>query len=496
MHRVVRFFTIGLMVLAPTFASAGLFDDLNKMKNELDSVAKKLQGGTLNIESTTQQPASPQVNPSNDVQVQSSQSAGTTASNVKSIASGNKTLNFICKPLSTKSVYAKLGKPNIQVLVKDFGKSEAEIALMLSKSVRPSAPYLISLEQYVMAFDSDEAKQLFSNFVKMPNVRDLAIMATTKDKGGFDKKKKIVANDARFAYGLIHKYYESVGANGALGEKLLKEAAKKDQYGARFIEGLRWARGYGRNANLTNAASWMRPTFEKSQQRDGDLAQIIENEFLSIVLNPAYENRDLYVDLINSAAEIQQDVQQQLRQNTGNGSVAALFREDVYKLTVTRGQLLIDLAEVSNAGVNLERYKAVFAELANQANPSIATLSELIVVTDNFQNSLSNQLNTLEKIEASTLPKIKSLYNRTEIYVADAHSLAGVYAVSILASGNFDVVNNDSIELMSEIGVMRVKACSVREGIINYASRSNVELTPTNVAVGTNVLAPKKKKKR
>ncbi len=496
MCKPISFFVVGLVLVLPTLASAGLFDDLNKMKNELDEVAKKLQEGTLNLETTTQQPATQQVNPSSDLQVQSLQSTNSNEGNINAIASGNKTLNFICRPLASKGLYAQLGKPDIPVLVKDFRKSEAEITLMLSKSVRPSAPYLVSLEQYVMAFDSEEVSQLFSNFVKMPNIRDLAIMATTMQKGGFDKKKKIIANDARFAYGLVHKYYERVGGNSSLGDKLLKEAAKKDQYGARFIEGLRWARGYGRNVNLTNAASWMRPTFEKSQQREGDLAQIIENEFMSVVLNPSYENRDLYIDLINAAEETRQNVQQQLRQNSGNSSVAAIFRDEVYNLTITRGQLLIDLAEISKAGVDLERYKAVFAELANQANPSIATLSELLVVTDDFQNSLNNQLSTLKKMEASALPKIKALFGKTEVYVADAHSLTLAYGVTFLASGSGDVLNQDTIDLMSEIGVMRIKACSVREGIINYATRTNVELTPTNVVVGTNVLAPKKKKKR
>ena len=217
---------------------------------------------------------------------------------------------------------------------------------------------------------------------------------------------------------------------------------------------------------------------------------------MSIVLHPNYENRDLYVDLMAAAEEQRQNLEQQLAQNSGDGSSAALFRTDVHRLTVTRGQLLIDLAEVSDAGVDLEKYKAVFAELSNQANPSIATVSELIVVTDSFQDRLKTQMGTVKKLEASAMPKIESLFGRTEIYVADAHSLALGFNITLLASGNIDVLNNDTISLVSEIGVMRKKACSVRQGIIDFASRTNVELTPTNVAVGTNILAPKKKKKR
>ena len=105
MCKPISFFVAGLMLVAPTLAFAGLFDDLNKLKTDLDSVAKKFQGGNLNPETTTQQ-----VNPSSDLRVQSLQSTKSNKTNVNAIASGNKTLNFICKPLASKGLYAKLGK--------------------------------------------------------------------------------------------------------------------------------------------------------------------------------------------------------------------------------------------------------------------------------------------------------------------------------------------------------------------------------------------------
>ena len=147
---------------------------------------------------------------------------------------------------------------------------------------------------------------------------------------------------------MVHLFFHNVGGNKALGDKLIKEAAKKDQYGARFIEGLRWARGYGRSANLKNAASWMRPAYELSAKRDGDLAQIIENEFFNIVLHPNYVNRDMYVDLIQAAEEQRQSLEQQLAQSSGSASHATLLKSQIFDLTVTRGQLLIELADITN----------------------------------------------------------------------------------------------------------------------------------------------------
>ena len=150
---------------------------------------------------------------------------------------------------------------------------------------------------------------------------------------------------------------------------------------------------------------------------------------------------------------------------------------------------MIELSEVTNAGVDLERYKAVFAELSNQTNPSIQTVSELIVVTDDLQNRLTTQLASINEMEASTMPKIEALFVRTENYVSTAHSTALGY----MMSGNVDFLNQETFKLVSEIGRMRPNACSIRQGILDFATRTNVELKPTDAPVGTNILAPRKK---
>ena len=383
----------------------------------------------------------------------------------------------------------------MSLVTKDFNKNESQIRDMLKLSSKVNLPYLTTLDQYVQAFNSEEVTELFSNFVRSPNTRDLSIMASTMNSQSFDKKKKIIAADARFAYGLVHLFFHNVGGNKALGDKLIKEAAKKDQYGARFIEGLRWARGYGRSANLKNAASWMRPAYELSAKRDGDLAQIIENEFFNIVLHPNYVNRDMYVDLIQAAEEQRQSLNQQLSQGSLNASHATLLKSQVYDLTITRGQLLIELADITNASVNIEKYKAVYAELANQANPSITTVTELLVVTNDFQNMLVTQLNNVETLESDAIPKVQELFRRTENYVIEAYKLGIMFGFVSISAGGTDI-NNDFLKLSVEIGGLRANFCNLRKGIIDFSSRTNVELQPTNATVNANILAPRKKKSR
>ena len=477
MYKIGKFIIPLVIFVSPIEASAGLFDDLKAIKN-------KIEGATNNK------------NNNNDAsKSESTVSSPSTSNNASAIANSNKFINFICDSSPKSSIYNKLGKPDVALVTKDFNKNESQIRDMLKLSSKANLPYLTTLDQYVQAFNSDEVTELFSNFVRSPNTRDLSIMASTMNSQSFDKKKKIIAADARFAYGLVHLFFHNVGGNKALGDKLIKEAAKKDQYGARFIEGLRWARGYGRSANLKNAASWMRPAYELSAKRDGDLAQIIENEFFNIVLHPNYVNRDMYVDLIQAAEEQRQSLEQQLAQSSGSASHATLLKSQIFDLTVTRGQLLIELADITNAGVNIEKYKAVFAELSNQSNPSITTVTELLVVTDNFQNTLVTQLKKVEALESGVMPKVQTLFTRTENYVGDAYKVGLMFGFVSISSGGTDI-NNDTIKLVAEIGGMRVNACNLRQGIIDFSSRTNVELKPTNATVNANILAPRKKKSR
>ena len=477
MYKIGKFIIPLVMFVSPIEASAGLFDDLKAIKNKIEGVTnnKNNSNDTSKSKSTVSSPS--------------------TSNNASAIANSNKFMNFICDSSPKSSIYNKLGKPDVALLTKDFNKNESQIRDMLKHSSKVNLPYLTTLDQYVQAFNSDEVSELFSNFVRSPNIRDLSIMASTMNSQSFDKKKKIIAADARFAYGLVHLFFHNVGGNKELGDKLIKEAAKKDQYGARFIEGQRWARGYGRSANLKNAASWMRPAYELSAKRDGDLAQIIENEFFNIVLHPNYVNRDMYVDLIQAAEEQRQSLEQQLAQGSGSASHTTLLKSDIFDLTVTRGQLLIELADITNAGVNIEKYKAVFAELSNQSNPSITTVTELLVVTDNFQNTLVTQLKKVEALESGVMPKVQTLFTRTENYVGDAYKVGLMFGFVSISSGGTDI-NNDTIKLATEIGGMRVNACNLRQGIIDFSSRTNVELQPTNATVNANILAPRKKKSR
>lgn len=477
-----------LSVMMPQMATADLFGDLKKLQNKLENLGKEQSNDSANTQNSNKQSANTQ----NSSSSANSSSSGSEAAR---IATASTMIEAICRPIEKKNIYAKLAQPDMKMIMTDFGQSEAELNVMLSQKPNIHMPYVINLGQYKDAFDSAEVTELYGNFLKLPNLRDLAIIAATSKVNTFSKDKKKIVNDAMFAYALIHVYYRNHGGNGALGDKLLLAAAKKNQYGARYIEGVRWANGYGRDVNFTNAVSWMLPTYELSQSRNDDLAQVIGAEFMKIALDSRHPNFQLYADLAESAEEQRRSMEQQFSQSSGNLTNAIFFRNQVHDLTVTRGRLLIQLAEVSNAGVELEKYKAVFTELSNQSDPSNATVTEIVIATNAFQDSLTTQLENTAQLEQAALPQVKSLFAETERYVGVAYQTGLGYTFSVMLLG-FENIDMEMINLVQEVGQARGRACEIRQGILNFAARTDVALTATDVQVGTNILAPRKKKKR
>ncbi len=164
-------------------------------------------------------------------------------SSASAIASSNSTINFICKRKPKPNIYKKLEKADMKKLEKSFGMSVANIEEMLKSPARSPIPFLPSLNVIKGGFDSPEGKELFENFVNNPNAEDLAIMLATSEKSSFDTKAKKRIADAKFAYGIIHIMYGNQGGNMKLGESFVKDAAKKNQYAARYIEGTFWYYG-------------------------------------------------------------------------------------------------------------------------------------------------------------------------------------------------------------------------------------------------------------
>lgn len=410
------------------------------------------------------------------------------------IANSNSTINFICKRKPKPNIYKKLEKANMKKLEKSFGMSVAEIDKMLQSPARSPIPFLPSLNVIKGGFDSPEGKELFENFVNNPNSEDLAIMLATSGKSSFDTKAKQRIADSMFAYGIIHMMYGNQGGNIKLGEKFVKDAAKKNQYAARYIEGTFWYYGYKRNPNLTNAATWMRPSYEYAYKQKDDFSKIVSNTFYEIVFHPSYPQRDMYIDLMTQAQQIRADLANEM--SSGGVSTATLFRQDVEELSIRRANLLIDLGAIVGMGDKVEAYRLAAQDIINQSNMD-TMLSELMVTSDAFQNSIEQELTELGKLDEEGLALLRRVHDMNGEYVSDTHQLLGFYTattmVAFMSSDSVDILNQDTNRLVYELGVMRSKACGVYNGINDYAGKVSFDIQLSNPVVVEGIARPKKK---
>jgi hypothetical protein len=488
-------FVLAVSLSAAMPADANLFKDLKKA---LEDVEKKLAPSTGNEEKTTPGPGD---KPSGgSAQSSGGSSSAVSASQPDDFGDGDSFIRTICEPLPTSSIYKKLSQPDFKAVESDFGRSAEQLDIDFRKSNPISHPYLINFDIYKTGFVTDEVEELFANFSRRPNAKDLAVMVATANAQTFDAKKKVRAADAKFAYGLVHHFFPDAGGKKSLGEKLIKDAAKSNQFAARYVEGLRWYKGHGREVNLKNAVSWMRPGYEQAQQMPGDLAHIIEDTFMRLVVEPEYENRDLYIGLIAEAEKNRAALQEQMRVNSGNSAVTQALRPQVMELTRMRGELLIDLATLGEVGSEVEKYKADYNMLVSQSDPSVATVNELIVKTSDFDDFLKRKQQNFVALETAGKERLQGIYQRTEAYVGKAHTVGLIAGFSFLmgASDFGDALDGETLILFQEVARARPYACELRRSVLAYAKRANAKLESEPVAFSENVLPKRsgKKKKR
>jgi hypothetical protein len=484
-------FVLVILVGLAATAEANLFKDLKKALKDVETQlgSSGNNGGTSGGNGTVQQ--SGNLNSGGS-------STPVAASQPDDFGDSDSFIKTICEPIPTSSIYTKLGAPDIKAVESDFGRSKDQLDIALQKFRPISHPYLISFDIYKTGFVSEEVEELFANFMRRPNANDLAVMVATANTNSFDSKKKVRAADAKFAYGLVHSFFPDAGGNAALGERLIKDAAKSNQFAARYVEGLRWYKGHGREVNLKNAVSWMRPGYEQAQQMPGDLSHIIEDTFMRLVVEPGYENRDMYIGLIAEAEKNRAALEEQMKANSGNSAITQTLRPQVMELTRMRGELLIDLATLGKVGSEVEKYKADYNMLVSQSDPSVATVNELIVKTAAFDEFLARKKDNFATLEAGGQERLQGIYQRTEAYVVKARTVGATFAFSFMmgGSGFGDLLDEESINLFKEVAQSRPYACELRRSILAYAKQVNAKLESKPVAFSENVLPKRSGKKK
>lgn len=434
----------------------------------------------------------------NSLQQMDQSSSGSNAepsSGAKEIATSNKTINFICKRQALPDIYKKLAKPNLKNLEQSFGKSASQIASIISTDTPPSPGVVPDMTVLKGAFESREIRLLFENFINHRDINDLSIMLETSKKSSFDAKAQKIANDARFAYGIVHLFFSSAGANEDLGNKLIREAAKKQQPGAAYIEGVRLYYGIGRNRDITQAVTWTlkaRDTLD-ALKLETPMREIVGVKFYQMVSDPDYPRRDMYAQLI----EMQQEFHAALmtRMSADRPSVADEFLDDAIELSRQRAELLIALGEILGMGGELEAYKAAYTEMNRQAN-GISLVKEYKVKTDAFQQLIDQQLEKSLDLDSAALVRMQEVHYDNGNFVSLAHSTVFAYTATLMGSGDMDILNKNTIFLLQQLGHMRARACEVNNGMLEFSATTDMKIEPSDAPISESLQRPTIKKKR
>ena len=189
---------------------------------------------------------------------------------------------------------------------------------------------------------------------------------------------------------------------------------------------------------------------------------------------------------------------QTLEQNAGSSAIGYALAPKVMELTKARGEILIDLAALGKSGAEVERFKADYNMLINQSDASVATVTELVVRTEEFETFLNEQRNSFVALEQEGQQKLQGLYGRAEEYVAKSWKITAALSASIMfGGGGFnELLDPKVMYLWGEVSKARPVACELHRTILAYGQRTNAQLQPTEVTFSENVFPTKKNKKK
>ena len=448
-----------LMAFLWSFASPANAQDLGGLFKQLEDTLNSANQSQTNQSSNSSGGAAAGglgglLNSLQKLDQSSSGSNAAPSSESEKIATSNKRINFICKRQPLPDVYEKLAKPNLKNLEQSFGKSASQIASIISTDTPPSLGVVPDMTILKGAFESREVRLLFENFVNNRDINDLSIMLETSKKSSFDESVKKMAKDAKFAYGIVHLFFSKAGANEDLGNRLVREAAKKQQPGAAYIESVRFYYGVGRNRDTTQAVTWILNSQNvlDEMKLKTPFRDLVNAKFYQMVSDPEYPRRDMYAQLIEMQKEMHANLMNEL-EAPGRASVADWLVDDAIELYRLRADLLIDLGEITGMGSDLEAFKAAYTEMNRQAN-SISLVKEYKIKTDAFQVLIDQQLKKSTALGAAALARMQEVHDENGEFVALAHNTVVRYLWTLMSTNDQDVLNPTNLFVLRNFGHM------------------------------------------
>ena len=344
------FASCAVLFFMSSHAHAGLFDDLQKMQNQMQQLQ---QGGGLQAPNI----GGPGLNlPSGAMSTGQTSAAGMGNCG----GSDKKKLECVCRStfleggqVNKQAVIDRLPKANLALLGGDISGNLKDLNnnLMRPLDLTTSSDDVASLAWYKNAFETPEFAAVFAHFLRTTEKAETLsqIKQVADGNAGFDSKKKAFKKDAQQAYGIILMYYQKIGANASAALNYLKDAVKGDAsraFIATYQLGHRAYKGIEESRDLTKAATWMLKSYQSVEARElaTERAQtmlrlnpafsaLVRQEFTSLVTEPDYKRRAQYTELAQLASQMREDLEKSVRDAKGqNPSLANIERAYLVRL--------------------------------------------------------------------------------------------------------------------------------------------------------------------
>lgn len=453
-RKIVMFsaFSVAILFLSQT-AHAGLFDDLKKLQQDLE----QLESGNM-----PQAPSSS--GNSNVIGGDGSASGSATIGGGSDADAANEgTVVSICRRalregnVDAAKIFKMLPKPNIQLLKSDFSTAPENINTELNRAPKGNElnADVPSLELYRNAFETGEVASLFSQFLDtVGNKADYSsIMKQLADaEAGYDKKKNAMKRDAQQAYGIILMYFQSRGANASNGFDYLKasvEGAATNAMIATYQLGHRAYYGIKEPKNLSKAASWMLKSYESVNKRKSldakaktsvplseAFIQLVTDEFLELVDDPAYARRDLYANLIQSAQSAHDSMAQSMKNTKGRTpGVEAITRAYLIRESQINASIMRAIGQEAQATIEEQRLQKFADDMSKDAEK----FSDFSTETAGTREFISSGLEKIGSLDASQKQKVSDAMRELAFLAIEMKDIER-YLITQYATGQLDLL--------------------------------------------------------
>lgn len=426
-------------------AHAGLFDDLKKMQQGLE----QLQSGNM--------PEAPSGSGNTGPL-----GMGSTASSgdVNADAAGQDTVDAACRAamqegkVNAAAIFKTLPKPNIQLLKSDFSIAPEKINTELNRA--PKANELnadvVSLELYRNAFETGVIASLFSQFLDtFGNKADyMSIMkqVANSDKG-YDKKKGAMKRDAQQAYGIMLLYYQSRGANASTGLDYLKAPAKGDSTKAMISTyhlGHRAYYGIEEPRNLSKAASWMLKSYEAVERRkrsgmtsvplSESFIQLVNNEFLELVADPAYARREMYADLSQAAQSMRASMTQLMQNAKGRSpGIEAITKAYLIRESQISASIMRAIGQEAQATIEEQRLQ----KFADDQSKDDEKYSDYAYTSSESRAFIVSELKNVKALDANQKQKFSDAMRELALLTIEMKRIER-HMIGQIATGQIDIM--------------------------------------------------------